>query len=121
MPINRFGHVSGTLRSFVATRVSTTPGSYVDGIYQSGTESTTTHDVNCQPATDRQIEQLSAAGRRINDTRRLYINDGVLASISPADDWIFEGARWECIQMDNRPWRNYCRVYVSRYDNQGNA
>jgi len=118
MSLDMFGTIDAVFVSIPATRYGKTAGGYVDGIWVEGAETATTHVVNIQPATDREIDSLSDGGERINDLRRMYVNDGILTSISEADDWEFEGQRWKTIKTDNRPWRNYCKIFVSRYDTQ---
>ncbi len=118
MSLNMLNHIDDVFVSLPADRVSESGGGYVDGIWIVGTKSTTSHRVNIQPASDREIDALSQGGERINDARRIYVNDGVLADIAPADDWLFDGQRWKTVKLDNRPWRNYCKVIVSRYDEQ---
>ena len=116
MSLDMFGHVDQVFESFVAERVTRTGGGYVDGIYQEGTGTRTPHSVNCQQATGREIETLEKGGERIVDGRVLHINDGIDASISPSDVWEFLGQTWKCYELDNRPWRNYCRAVVGRVD-----
>ena len=112
------GHIDSVFRSIPATRTAATGGGYVDGIWQDGATVVTSHTVTIQPASDREIETLEKGGERIVDARRIYVNDGVLASISQADLWEFDGQLWKCHKLDNRPWRNYCKAIVSRVDNQ---
>lgn len=116
--LDMFGTIDPVFESIPATRFSKSGGSYVDGIWTEGTETATSHSVNIQPATDREIDSLSGGGERIVDLRRIYVNDGILTNIAPADDWEFDGQRWKTVKLDNRPWRNYCKVFVSRYDTQ---
>ena len=118
MSLDMEGHIGDVFESIPANRVSKTGGAYVLGIWTDGTETTTPHTVTIQPASDREIQVLSKGSERILDLRRVYVNDGVLASISQADDWLFDGQRWKTVKLDNRPWRNYCKAIVSRYDEQ---
>ncbi len=117
MSLDMFGQIDDVFESIPAQRIAKS-GSYVDGVWTSGAEVATIHRVNIQPATDREIDALSGGGERLTDVRRVYVNDGVLASISPANDWVFDGQRFKTIKLDNRPWRNYCKVLVARYDEQ---
>jgi hypothetical protein len=112
------GHIDPVFKSIPATRTGSTGSGYVNGIWVDGTSTTTAHAVTIQPASDREIESIERGGERIVDARRVYVNDGVLASISPADIWDFDGQLWKCHKLDNRPWRNYCKAIVSRIDNQ---
>ena len=118
MSLDMFGQIDAVFTSIPATRVSQSGGSYVDGVWVPGGTTSTQHTVNIQPATDREIDSLSGGGERIVDLRRVYVNDGVLTDIAPADEWEFDGQRWKTIKLDNRPWRNYCKIFVSRYDQQ---
>lgn len=112
------GTIDDVFESIPATRTSYSGGGYVDGIYVDGTETTEPHTVNVQPASAREIETLEKGGERIVDGRRIYVNDGLLASISQGDTWEFDGQKWKCHALDNRPWRNYCRAIVGRFDVQ---
>lgn len=118
MSLDMQGTVDDVFESIPATRTATTGGGYVDGVWQDGTEVDTSHRVTIQPASDREIEALEKGGERIVDARRLYVNDGLDASISQADVWTFDGQKWKCHKLDNRPWRNYCKAIVSRFDVQ---
>lgn len=118
MSLDMQGHIDDVFESTPADRIAKTGGAYVDGIWTDGTETTTPHKVTIQPATDKEIQALSSGSERILDMRRVYVNDGVLASISQADDWVFDGQRFKTVKLDNRPWRNYCKIIVSRYDEQ---
>lgn len=110
------GTIDSTFQSIPAERTSMTGGGYVDGIWVDGVETTAPHMVTIQAATDREIDFLSHGGERILDVRRIYVNDGDLYSISPSDNWVFDGQTWKTIKLDNRPWRNYCKIFVSRLD-----
>ena len=118
MSLDMRGHIDQTFKSVPATRTAFTGGSYVDGLWVDGTEVITPHTVTIQPATDREIDAIEKGGERIVDARRVYVNDGVDASISQADVWEFSGQKWKCHKLDNRPWRNYCKAIVSRFDDQ---
>lgn len=122
MGIDMLNHVDGPFVSTVGVRQQVTTG-YADGIptvtanaYLDGNPS---HNVNIQPADDRLIDWLERGGQRVRDARRVWVNDGDLYSISPADDWTFEalpGAVYRSVKLDNRPWHNYCRIVVVIYD-----
>lgn len=118
MSLDMQGHIDPVFTSIPATRIAKTGGGYVDGIYVPGAETSTPHTVNIQSATDREIEALEKGGERIKDARVMHVNDGINASISPADVWEFDGQRYKCHELDNRYWRNYCRAVVSRIDDQ---
>ena len=112
------GHIGPVFKSIPATRTSKSGGGYVDGIYVNGTPVTTSHTVTIQPASDREIEVIESGGERITDARRIYVNDGIDASIKKSDTWTFDGQEWKCYKLDNRPWRNYCKAIVARFDDQ---
>lgn len=117
--LNMSGHVDSVFRSTTGTRTSTTGGGYVDGRYVPSAEVVTVHpNVNLQPLSDRQISQLQSGGERIEDARRVYINDGSTHNLQPSDKWTFNGVEGEfkMTALDNRPWRNYCRFIAVRVD-----
>lgn len=112
------GMIDDTFQSIPATRTAMTGGGYVNGIWVDGVVTTEAHKVTIQSASDREIDFLSQGGERILDLRRIYVNDGDLYKISSADTWNFDGQAWKSISLDNRPWRNYCKIFVSRLDVQ---
>ncbi len=118
MSLDMAGHIDDVFESLPAIRISNTGGGYVNGLWVDGAEVQSSHRVTLQPLNTREIQNLSAAGERITDVRKIYVNDGILTSISQADDWEIDGQRWKCIALDNRPWRNYCKAIISRYDVQ---
>lgn len=117
------GHVDSVFRSVPATRTPYTGTHDADGIFQRTAGAPVPHNVNIQPASDREIQSLAAGGERITDVRRIYVNDGLIAGITPADIWAFDEGhgmqQWKCAAMDCRPWRNYCKLIVVRIDDQG--
>lgn len=117
MSLDMSGHIDPVFKSTTATRTRTT-GNYVNGIWVYGPTTITRHIVNIQSATDREIETIEKGGERIVDARRVYVNDGIDASISPSDIWEFYGQRWKCHKLDLKPNLNYCKAIVSRIDNQ---
>lgn len=118
--LNMLGHIDSVFKSTDATRIRKVGDSYVDGKYVEGSETTSPHTVNIQPASDKQIDHLERGGERIKDARRVYVNDGDLYSISEADNWTFTGIDgvFKTQMLDNRPWRNYCRFIAVRIDDQ---
>ncbi len=118
MSLDMSGHIGPVFKSGQATRTSFVDGGYVDGLWVDGTSVTTPHTVTVQPASDREIETLEKGGDRVVDARRIYVNDGLLAEITQADTWTFDGQEWKCYKLDNRPWRNYCKIIVARFDDQ---
>ena len=123
MSLDMADHIGDVFESGVGTRKSKTGGGYVDGVWVPGVDSETTHRVNIQPLNQKDINFLQLGGERIQDTRRVYVNDGVSPSISEADTWTFvdrDGnaidGEFKCFSLDNRPWRNYCRFYAVKLD-----
>lgn len=116
MSLNMQGHIDNTFRSIKASRIKQ-DGSYVDGLPVKVDGESTPHTVTVQPLSDREINYMPLGGRRISDFRKIYVNDGLLAEISEADDWEMNAngrgnERYETVSMDNRPWRNYCKIVV---------
>ncbi|MCW6550330.1 hypothetical protein NFB56_15935 [Yersinia ruckeri] len=118
MSLSMAGHVDAVFKSVTAVRTSTSEGSYVDGIWVPGTSLTESFVANVQPATDREIDFLTQGGERVVDVRRVYINRGSMQNIDQTGDWEFLGQKWKTVKCDNRYWRNYCKLLVTRYDEQ---
>ena len=118
MSLDMLGHIDDCFESVPATRTSNAGGAYIDGLWVDGGTTSEPHKVTLQPLSDKEIDNLDIGGRRILDSRRVYVNDGDLYSITPADTWAFEGVDgvFECKGLDNRPWRNYCKVLAVRLD-----
>jgi hypothetical protein len=112
------GHIDDTFQSTPATRTNRTGGIYVDGEWVPGTGIETAHKVTLQPATQREIDFLLAAGERVIDVRRVYVNDGAAYQLQDADTWTFTGVDgvFKVVSMDDRPWRTYTKIMVSRVD-----
>lgn len=117
MSLNMSGHIDNVFKSVPATHVGKS-GSYVDGIWTETTSAPVSFQVNIQSLNDKEIDFLRQGGERIVDPRKIYVNSGDLNSIQLDGEWVFLGQRWKVIRTDNRPWRNYCRVIVDRYDVQ---
>ena len=111
------GQIDAVFQSVAASR-TVTGGTWVDGIWIPGLPVTTEYVVNIQPATDREIDFIRQGGERIVDARRIYINDGDMQLIDQTGTWEFLGQQWKSVKVDNRYWRNYCKVIVSRIDDQ---
>ncbi len=118
MTLSMRGHIDGAFQSTPADRTSKTGGQYVDGRWVSGTPTVTAHVVNIQPATDREIDFIQNAGERVIDVRRVYVNDSTLYTFDEADTWTFSGVAgtFKTISIDDRPWRAYTKIIVSRID-----
>lgn len=104
-----FKSTSGT-----RTGVSVT---YTDGKAVETTTETTYSRLNVQPLNQRDINFLQDGGERIQDTRKVYVNEAV-SDISEDDRWTFDdvSGTFKCTGIDNRPWRNYCRFYAIKVD-----
>jgi len=118
LSLNMQGQIDSVFQSVAASRTVDTTGGYVDGIWTPGVTVNTPYIVNIQPATDREIDFLRQGGERIVDVRRIYINEGDMQLIDQAGTWSFLGQQWKAVKVDNRYWRNYCKVLVSRIDDQ---
>lgn len=118
MGLEMTGHIDAVFKSVSATRTTTSNGEYVDGIWIPGVQTSKTYTVNIQPATEREIDFLSEGGERIVDARRVYVNNVGMDDIDQTGQWSFLGQIWKAHRVDNRPWRNYCKIIVSRIDDQ---
>ena len=117
MSLDMSGHIDSTFESIPVVRVEKAASQRVNGrVVRGAPTNHTGYTATVQPLSDRQKEILTRAGKRILDSRNLYINNGDIQSINLTDDWQFNGQSYQCIELDNRPWRNYCKVVVSRYD-----
>lgn len=117
MSLDMEGFIDEVFESVAAVR-TTKSGNYVDGKWVETSENKTPHSVTLQQASGKEIQNLSQGGERILDARRVYVNDGVNYSISDSDLWEFTGVNgiFKTVSLDNRPWRNYCKIIVSRQD-----
>jgi len=122
MSLDMFGFVDEVFRSVPAIRYSQSGARDNMGKWVKGAEcKDDKRAVNLQPLSDKELVNLGAGGERIQDFRKIYINDGDLYSITPQDEWEFdtpdlEGVRFSTYMLDNRPWRNYCKCVVVRND-----
>lgn len=117
MSLSMQGHIDGVFQSVAASR-TVTGGDFVDGIWVPGAPVTNPYVVNIQPATEREVDFIRQGGERIVDARRIYINEGEMQLIDQTGTWEFLGQQWKAVKVDNRYWRNYCKVIVSRIDDQ---
>jgi len=118
MPLSMSGHIDQVLESIPAV-LTVTPGSYVDGIWTDGTPvEYTDYTVNVQPVSDQELSYLVQGGERLTDVRVLHVNNGDLTVITSTGVWNFIGLQWKTIKLDNRYWNDYCRIVVSRIDDQ---
>ena len=120
--IDMGGHIDDVFTSGIGTRQPNI-GDYANGKWGDAAGSPTPHVVNIQPLNNKDINFLKDGGERIQDTRKIYLNDGISPDISPADTWTFVDSNgnsidgeFKCVSLDNRPWRNYCKFYAVRID-----
>lgn len=118
MSLNMEGQIDQVFVSVEAARTVDVGGQLVQGIWVPGAPSTTPYIVNIQPASDREVDFLRQGGERITDARRIYINQGDMQLIDQTGTWTFLGQQWKAVKCDNRYWRNYCKVIVTRIDDQ---
>lgn len=118
MSLDMLGTIDDTFKSADALRTGKTGGYGVDGRYVSASGTPSPHKVNIQPLTSKELQSLSIGAERINDVRKIYVNDGDLYSILPSDEWVFSDIDgvFRTVELDNRPRRNYCKAVVSRKD-----
>lgn len=117
MSLDMFGHIDDVFESVPATRTAT-GGTYVDGIYVPANGAPEPYTVNIQQASDREIDFIRQGGERVTDARKIWINQGNMQLIDQTGLWSFLGQTWKAVAVDNRYWRNYCRVMVVRIDPQ---
>lgn len=118
MGLNMFGMIDSVFASVNAVSISTGDGSYVNGVWVPGTSTRTTFTVNMQPANEKELQFLNLGGERVHNVNKIYINDPRAQTVDLYCDWEVEGVHYKTIQIDNRPWRTYCKVYIERTDDQ---
>ena len=120
MSLDMLGTIDATFVSVPASRTSYTSGYDALGYAEDSAPVATSHTVNLQTTDHRKIESLVKGGERIVDARTLYVNDGDLYDIKDNDEWSFTGVdgTFRTVELDNRPWRNYCKIIVSRNDDE---
>lgn len=93
-----------------------TTGQYVDGKYTfvDGQQYPVTATV--QPLTPKEIDFLERGGRRIVDARKIYINPESTLVFDLNGYFLFDGAKWKPVQIDNRPIRSYIKCVVIKED-----
>ena len=121
MTINMVGHVSSVLKTCIGTRTARSGARGSDGRWVEGAETESTHNVNLQPVTEKDLANLGIGGERIQDFRKAYINDGTTGVLTPQDEWEFDceglvGKTFTVDAIDNRPWNNYCKIVVHLND-----
>ena len=122
MILDMAGFIDDSFESVTATRMPQGGDYDATGIWQDSPGTAEQHSVTVQPVSEREIQNLGKGGERLLDVRKIYVNDGTLANIRPSDTWQFDAGfgvkNWKAIRLDCRPWRNYCKVIVSRIDDQ---
>ena len=121
MSLDMLGFIDDVFESVPATRYSQSGSRGSDGKWAAGAETDTAHTVNLQPLSEKEVSNLGIGAERIQDYRKIYVNDGDLYSLTPQDEWSFDtpdlsGIRFTVYKMDNRPWRSYCKCVVHRND-----
>lgn len=112
------GTVDNEFKSINATRFTVAKG-YTNGRpNKTPVEDPNAFTVTLQAVSERELMSLSGGGERVVDVRRVYINDGDLTALTNGDLWQFDGlvGTYRVIKLDNRPWRNYCKLIVSLKD-----
>lgn len=118
MSLNMEGQIDDVFVSVEASRTVDVGGQLVEGIWVPGLPEANPYIVNIQPASDREVDFIRQGGERITDARRIYINEGDMQLIDQTGVWTFLGQQWKAVKVDNRYWRNYCKVVVMRIDDQ---
>ncbi|RIY41952.1 hypothetical protein [Neopusillimonas maritima] len=119
MSLDMTGHIDDVFASTPVIVKAFTAGHRDDfGIWVPGTSIDEVYTATTQPLRDRELDNLLRAGKRILDSRKIYINSGDLEKLKLSNDVEFLGQLWEIIDSDIRPWRTYAKIVVSRYDEQ---
>ncbi len=121
MSLDMTGFIDSDFLSVIGTRYAQSGASGADGKWVDGAEAPTTHKLNLQPLSDKELVNIGAGGERVQDFRKFYINDGLTAELDPQDEWEFDspeltGVRFTVYMLDNRPWRKYCKCVVHKND-----
>lgn len=112
-------HIDAVFRTVDVELRRDVDGTYADGIWVPGVpEVTLFKNVTIQPINEKELDNLFRAGQRIIDGRKLYINNGDLTKLELAQEVWFIGEKWKIVKSDIRPWRQYAKIMVSRYDVQ---
>ena len=123
MSLDMFGQIDDVFTSTIGTRTPS-GGSYIDGKWVPAAGAPSPHNVNVQPLNMKQIKALEIGAERVEDYRNVWVNDGLIAEISPSDKWTFSGVdgTFKVTQLDNRAnyptgySRNYCKFVAVRED-----
>lgn len=120
MSLSMQGHVDAVFRSSDVVVTGKTNGGWDSegNMIPPAVVTATFTRANIQPLNNRELENLLRAGERIVDGRKIYINSGDFDVLALATNLTMLGQEWKIVQSDVRPWRNYAKIVVSRYDNQ---
>lgn len=121
MSLNMAGVVDGVFGKIPVEVRTEVGGGYVDGIWVPGSfEVTTFPRVDAQPLNLNELDFFIRAEQRIIDVRKLYFNDSKpkLKVLELNEDVWFLDQRWKVIRRDYRPWHNYVKLIVDRFDDQ---
>lgn len=132
MSLNMLDTIDTTFQSRPAGGVeliTQAPGGYTGpgGTWEPGANdpSRTLTLITIQQADMRTAQHMMDIGAMTqpSDARVVYINDGTM--LYPDDDGTFSQLlrfsdgrvvrEWRVAEVDNRPWRNYCKAIVVRY------
>ena len=122
MSLDMSGFIDADFKSIPANQITQTGGYDGDGIWDSGIDSPPIpYDVNVQTLNDRELNNLNIGGERVEDYRKLYINDGDFHALSPKAFWDFDAnnvgtQRYKVIKSDIRKWRSYAKITVVLID-----
>ena len=121
MTLDMTNFIDSDFLSVIGTRYAQSGARGADGKWVDGAEAPTTHKLNLQPLSDKELVNIGAGGERVQDFRKFYINDGLTAELDPQDEWEFDspeltGVRFTVYMLDNRPWRKYCKCVVHKND-----
>ena len=122
MSLDMSGFIDADFQSIPANQISATGGDYdSDGIWQDGAETSQPYIVNIQQLNDRELNNLPLGGERVEDYRKIYINDGDFHALSPNAFWEFDAnnigvQRYKVVKSDIRVWRSYARITVVLID-----
>lgn len=111
------GQIDDVFTSHVGMRVTDT-GGRVEGKWVDSLSDSEPFNVTVQSASDREIQTLVSGGERVVDLRRVYPAEGDITSHQRGQLWTFSGidGTFRVVALDVRPWRNYCKLLVSRND-----
>jgi hypothetical protein len=122
MSLDMLGFIDADFQSIPANQISVAGGDYdSDGIWADGAETVLPYTVNIQSLNDREINNLNIGGERVEDYRKIYVNNGDFHSLSPKAFWEFDAnnvgvQRYKVIKSDIRKWRRYAKIMVVLID-----